>query len=123
MMRNPILAVGSAAALALGATAAQAQSSNSVSKRRASPSMKSNSGVAQKASKDDQTFLQEAIEGDMAEVQAGKLAQQNGQSEDVKQFGQMLEQDHGKHLEKTQAMAQQMNVTAPSQPSAEQKET
>ena len=125
MIRNPMLAAGFAAALALGATAAQAQTNNSNSMSQpstaASSSMNNNSASAQKATKADQRFLTEAIEGDMAEVNMGKLAQQNGQSEDVKQFGQMLQTDHGQHLQQAQQMAQQMGVTAPSGPNAKQK--
>lgn len=127
MSRNPMLALGVAAALALGMTAAQAQSNSMSKPAGASPSMNNsssmngNSGTAQKASKADQRFLTEAIEGDMAEVQVGKLAQQNGQSEDVKQFGQMLQNDHSEHLQKAQQEAQQMGVTPPTGPNAKQK--
>ena len=127
MSRTPMLAVGLAAALAFGAAAAQAQSSNSQMKNNsmaapnASSSMNNNSGMAQKASKADQKFLKDAVEGDLAEVNMGKLAQQNGQSEDVKQFGQMLQTDHGQHLQQAQQMAQQMGVTPPTEPTAKAK--
>jgi putative membrane protein len=87
----------------------------------AHPSMNKNSDMNKKASKADQHFLTEAMQGDMAEVEMGKLAQQNGQSEDVKQFGQMLQTDHGQHLQQAQQMAQQMGVTPPTAPSAKQK--
>ena len=125
MSRNPMLALGVAATLALGASAAQAQS-NSMS-QPSSPAMNSGSSMNggsdmnKKASKADQHFLMEGMQGDMAEVEMGKLAQQNGQSEDVKQFGQMLEQDHGQHLQQTQQMAQQMGVTPPTAPGAAEK--
>jgi putative membrane protein len=117
-----MLALGLATALALGASAAQAQSgstqmnNHSMTKPNASSSMNANSGMNQKASKADQKFLKEAVAGDLAEVNMGRLAQQNGQSEDVKQFGQMLQNDHGQHLQKAQAMAQQMGVTPPTDP-------
>ena len=123
MSRNPMLAIGVAAALALGMTAAQAQNSNSSTMSRPAPgsSMNGNSGMNQKASKADQKFLMEGMQGDMAEVQMGKLAQQKGQSEDVKQFGQMLEQDHGQHLQMAKQEAQQLGVTPPNGPNAKQK--
>jgi predicted outer membrane protein len=60
---------------------------------------------AGKANATDQTFLSEAIQGDLAEVTMGKLAQEKGQSEAAKQFGQMLEQDHGQHLQKAKDSA------------------
>jgi putative membrane protein len=118
-----MLAVGVAAALALGASAAQAQSSNQMSKPSAgAPSMNNNSGMGQqKASRAEQHFLIEAMQGDMAEVQMGKLAQQKGQSEDVKQLGQMLEQDHSQHLQQAQQEAQQLGITPPQQVNAKQK--
>jgi putative membrane protein len=47
----------------------------------------------------DQTFINDAVQSDLAEVQMGKLAQQKGQSQGVKDFGQMLEQDHSQHLQ------------------------
>jgi Domain of unknown function (DUF4142) len=40
-------------------------------------------------------FLKAAIEGNLAEVQMGQLAQKNGNSDGVRSFGQMLENDHG----------------------------
>lgn len=125
MSRNPMLAVGVAAALALCATAAQAQTStspgtNTMSQPKAPSSMNGKAGMA-KASKADQRFLKEAIEGDLSEVNMGKLAQQNGESQDVKQFGEMLQTDHGQHLQKVQAMAEQMGVTPPTAPSAKEK--
>jgi putative membrane protein len=127
MSRKPMLALGVAATLALGLTAAQAQSGtpqmNSNSMAKPSSSMNGSSGMNQKASKADQKFLMEGMQGDMAEVQLGKLAQQKGHSEDVKQFGQMLEQDHSQHLQQAQQEAQQLGITPPQQVNAKQKAT
>ena len=69
----------------------------------------------------DQSFLNDAVQGDLAEIQMGKLAQQKGQSQGVKDLGQMLEQDHSQHLQKAQQEAQQLGMTPPSEPSAKQK--
>jgi putative membrane protein len=69
----------------------------------------------------DQTFLNDAVQSDLAEVQMGKLAQQKGQSQGVKDFGQTLEQDHGQHLQKAKQEAQQLGMTPPSEPKAKQK--
>jgi putative membrane protein len=77
--------------------------------------------AAGNASAADQAFLNEAIQGDLAEVNMGKLAQEKGQSEAAKQFGQMLEQDHGQHLQKAKDSAQQMGMTPPTEPNAKQK--
>ena len=67
------------------------------------------------------TFITKAIQGNMAEVSMGELAQQNGQSDGVKQYGQMLAKDHGAANEKAQAVAQQISVTAPTEPTKKQK--
>ena len=40
-----------------------------------------------KSSKADEMFIKEAMEGDLAEVNMGKLAQGKAQSEKVKNFG------------------------------------
>lgn len=120
-----MLAMGVSAALALGTSAVYAQTSNSGTMSQPAPASSMNKGSAStpKASKADQKFLTETMQGDMAEVQMGKLAQQKGQSEDVKQFGQMLEQDHSQHLQQSQQEAQQLGVTAPQGPNAKQKVT
>lgn len=47
-------------------------------------------------SKDDSAFVMEAAMGGMMEVQAGQLAQQNGASQRVKDFGNMMVTDHSK---------------------------
>jgi len=123
MSRKTMLAVGLTAAMALGVTAAQAQTStapNTMSPPAMNNSSATAPAAAQKASKADQRFLKEAIEGDLSEVKIGQLAQQNGESQDVKQFGQTLQQDHGQHLQQAQQMAQQMGVTPPTQPTAKQ---
>jgi putative membrane protein len=83
----------------------------------------SNQLTSKQATKTDQRFLAEAIQVDLAEVNMGKLAQQKGQSDDVKQYGQMLQQDHGAHLQKAQQMAQQLGVTPPNNPNAKQQAT
>jgi putative membrane protein len=50
--------------------------------------------LASAQDKASQAFLSKAIEGNYAEVEMGKLAQQNGSSDAVKSFGKMLENDH-----------------------------
>src|SRR3954467_14640209 len=67
--------------------------------------------AAQAAEKPGQAFLKKAIEGNFAEVEMGKLAQQNGQNEDVKKFGQMLSEDHSAANQKAIDAAKSMGVT------------
>src|SRR3954447_17877268 len=73
------------------------------------------------AEKPSQTFLKKAIEGNYAEVQMGQLAQKNGQSDGVKQFGQMLSTDHSAANQKAIDAAKAMSVTPPDGPNAKQK--
>jgi putative membrane protein len=73
------------------------------------------------ADKGDQAFIKEAIEGNLAEVQVGKLAQDRGQSEGVKSFGQMLATDHADANQKATAVANQIGVTPPAEPNKKQK--
>jgi putative membrane protein len=76
---------------------------------------------ASAADKRDQTFIKDAIEGNLAEVQMGKLAQDKGQSDGVKSFGQMLVTDHTDANQKATAVANQIGVTPPTEPNAKQK--
>src|SRR5690242_14937091 len=42
----------------------------------------------------DAKFVEKAAQGGLAEVQLGQLAQQKGQSDDVKNFGKRMVDDH-----------------------------
>jgi putative membrane protein len=55
-------------------------------------------------------FLTEAMKGDNSEVRVGKLAQDKGASQGVKDFGKMLVDDHGKHKDQLAQVATAMNV-------------
>jgi putative membrane protein len=68
---------------------------------------------------DEATFLQDAVQGSLAEVQIGQLAQQNGGSEDVKAFGRTLVTDHTKSMDQASALANSMNVKVPTEPKPE----
>jgi putative membrane protein len=68
-----------------------------------------------------QSFLKKAIAGNFAEIEMGKLAQQNAHNDSVKQFGQMLSDDHSAANQKALDAAKSIGVTAPDGPSAQQK--
>jgi putative membrane protein len=63
----------------------------------------------------DMNFMREAAIGGMAEVELGKLAQQNAQSEDVKQFGARMAEDHGAAGNELATLAGSKGVRLPNQ--------
>jgi putative membrane protein len=81
------------------------------------------SDAAPRAKNSDQRFMTEAIQGDLSEVKMGKLAQQKGQADNVKQFGKLLEQDHSEHLQKAQQIADKDGLKAPTEPNSKQQRT
>jgi len=78
-------------------------------------------GPALAKSSPGQAFLTKAIQGNLAEVQMGQLAQEKGQSDDVKAFGQQLMKDHGEANQRATGVASTMGLTPPSEPSSKQK--
>lgn len=66
-----------------------------------------------KLSSNDRHFIMEAAEGGMAEVELGKLAQQKGSRDEVKQFGQRMVDDHGKANQELEGVASKLGVTLP----------
>jgi putative membrane protein len=73
------------------------------------------------ADKASQKFITEAIQGNLAEIAVGKLAQQKGESEGVRSFGSQLVSDHTAANRKAISVAQSMGVTPPSEPTSKQK--
>jgi len=55
-------------------------------------------------------FLTDAMKGDNSEVKVGQLAQDKGASQGVKDFGEMLAGDHGKHKDQVAQVAMALNV-------------
>jgi putative membrane protein len=63
------------------------------------------------------SFIKKAIEGNLAEIKVGQLAQQKGASEGVRHFGTVLEQDHSTANSQAMTAASSMGVTPPAEPS------
>jgi len=68
----------------------------------------------------DATFATKAAAGGLTEVELGQLAQQNGGSPDVKDFGAKMVTDHGKANDSLKAVAAKDSLTIPDKPNAEQ---
>lgn len=75
------------------------------------------------ANKDSVKFIKAAVEGNYAEVDAGKLAQEKGKNDAVKQYGAMLEKDHGAANDKAIAAAKTLGVDPPTGSSIMEKAT
>lgn len=67
------------------------------------------------------SFIKEAIQGNLAEVSMGKLAEQKASSPAVRAYGQMLVADHGKANEKARAAAKSAAAKIPAEPTSKQK--
>lgn len=64
-------------------------------------------------------FVTTAIKGDISEIKIGNLAQQQGGTAAVRDFGKTLVTDHTKAEDQAKTTAKQINVTPPDQPSTE----
>ncbi|HEX2394093.1 MAG TPA: DUF4142 domain-containing protein, partial [Bacteroidales bacterium] len=59
----------------------------------------------------DGSFINEAASAGLMEVELGKLAQLKGSSQQVKDFGRMMERDHSDANRKLQAISSKMGLT------------
>src|SRR4030095_8161437 len=71
-------------------------------------------GKSSSVSEKDRKFMKKAAKGGAMEVAMGKLAEQNGQSEDVKSFGKRMVTDHSKANDELKSIASKKAVQLPS---------
>jgi putative membrane protein len=69
----------------------------------------------------DKEFVQDALQGGMAEVQLGQLAAQKGSTADVRQFGQRMVQDHSQLNNLMKQVAAKLEMHSPKGPSKKEK--
>ena len=74
-------------------------------------------------SRQDQTFLKEAAQGNMEEAQLGKLAQQKATNPDVKKFAERMVADHGRLESETKALAEQKRFALSANQSGDERST
>src|SRR5438270_6441861 len=86
-------------------------------------SMAKTSHAAKAQGSSDEQFVTKAGQANMAEVALGKMATEKAQSDDVKQFGQHMVDDHSKAGEELKGIASKNNWTMPDDVSPEQKAT
>lgn len=70
-------------------------------------------GKSSSLSAKDKMFIKKAAKGGMMEVAMGKLADEKGQSDDVKSFGKRMVADHGKANDELKKIAAQKNAKLP----------
>jgi putative membrane protein len=63
-----------------------------------------------KLSSGDANFVKEAASAGMMEVELGKMAQEKGSNDKVKQFGKQMQQDHGKANDELKQLASNKGV-------------
>ena len=73
---------------------------------------------ASNLSRGDQKFIEDAAAGGMAEVELGKLAEQHGASDQVKQFGKKMVEDHQKANDQLKKIAESKGLKLPADMSA-----
>lgn len=73
------------------------------------------------ASPQDQKWLQQAHQTNLAEIATGRLGEQSGHTESVRMIGHTLATDHAAMDAKLQKLAEQLHVKLPGAPNAQQK--
>ena len=69
---------------------------------------------ASSLSEKDKTFMKKAAKGGMMEVRMGEVAEQKGQSEDVKSFGKRMVTDHSRANDELESIASKKGFELPS---------
>jgi putative membrane protein len=68
---------------------------------------------------DEQAFIKDVMQGNIAEIRLGELAAQRAQNSNVREFAEMLRTDHRAALQRAIELAQTMQVAAPTEPATE----
>jgi putative membrane protein len=77
--------------------------------------------AAPSADKNSQKFIKDVIEGNLAEVQVGMLAQDKSMDDGVRSFGGMLVKDYSTSNGKAVEVGKAIGVTLPTEPNSQQK--
>jgi putative membrane protein len=71
--------------------------------------------TARHLSTQDREFVKDAAIGGLFEVELGKIAEQNAQSQEVKQFGSRMVRDHSKVNDRLKSIAAKQGIELPQQ--------
>jgi len=99
--------IGAGLCLGVSAQAAQKKEEKKTEQPSSSPSK---SPAAAALSAKDKSFMKEAAQGGMMEVDMGKMAQQKGKSADVKKIGGTMVSDHSKANAELMGIAKKKGV-------------
>ncbi len=73
-------------------------------------------GSSSKVSNADEKMMKQLAESNLAEISAGKIAQDKAQSSEVKSFAKKMVDDHTKAMDELKQLAQSKAVTLPTEP-------
>jgi putative membrane protein len=65
-------------------------------------------------------FIKKAVQGNLAEIKMGQLAERKGATAAVRHLGAVLVQDHSEANQKAMAAASSMGVTPPAEPNSKE---
>src|SRR5689334_7103165 len=68
---------------------------------------------------DEQTFIKEAVQGNLTEVRLGQLATQRAENETVRKFAATVRTDHHAALQRATNLAKSLKVEPPTEPATE----
>jgi putative membrane protein len=68
----------------------------------------------------DEEWLKMSIEGDLFEIQGGKIAQEKGTTQKVRDLGATLVKDHSESLKEATDLAEELGIEVPTEPSPTQ---
>ena len=112
-----VLAAAAASAVLLGAAPAWSQGSTSAAGAAGTGNAAARSGF----DSGDRKMLEELAQGNLAEVEAGKLALEKASSEETKKFAQQMIDDHTAALKDIQVLADSKGLKLPTEPRMGQK--
>lgn len=82
------------------------------------PALSAAGGLSARADmkRGERKFLERVAEHSIAEVQSGKIAEARGTNPEVKKFGQMMAQDHGRNYREVVQLAKAKGISLPGEP-------
>lgn len=118
MKLTTVLAAAAASALfaASGSYAQDKDQTSAQDKEQTQQKSQKAQASGQKESRGDARHMRDMAQANMAEIEAGKLALQKAQSDEVKKYAQQMVDDHTKMLDEMKQLAQAKGVDLPTAP-------